>query len=85
MTITGLTSFEVLSKLQKSLTAVSGVKDLYLRSYDQTSGVAVLDILADQVSPQELADEAVKIGGADWSIFQVSGRSIQLSATQAGH
>ena len=85
MTITGLTSFETLSKLQKSLSGVAGVKDLYLRSYDQTSGVAVLDILADQISPQELADEAVKIGGADWSIFQVAGRSVQLSATQAGH
>ncbi len=85
LTITGLKSFAALSAFEKSLTGVPGVKDLYLRSYDQTGGVAVLDIMADQLSPQELADQAVKIGGSDWSIFQVAGRSIQLSASQAGH
>lgn len=85
LTVTGLKSFEGLSKFQKGLLGVTGVKDLYLRSYDQEAGVAVLDVLADQVSPQELADQAVRIGGADWSIFSVAGRSIQLSASQAGH
>jgi hypothetical protein len=85
MTVTGLKSFETLSKLQKDLLGTPGVKDLYLRSFNQDEGVAVLDILADTVSPQELGDAAVKIGGSDWSIFQVSGRSVQLSASQAGH
>ena len=85
LTITGLKSFEALAKLQKGLLGVSGVKDLYTRSYDQESGVAVLDVLADQVSPQEIADHAVQIGGTDWSIFQIAGRSVQLSASQAGH
>jgi len=85
MTITGLKSFETLSAFEKSLSGVAGVKDLYLRSYDQSGGVAVLDVMADDVSPQDLADQSVKAGGADWSIFQVSGRSIQLSASQAGH
>jgi len=85
VTITGLKSFEVLSNFQKSLIGVPGVKDLYLRSYDQTAGVAVLDVLTDHISPQELADQCVKIGGSDWSTFQVAGRSVQLSASQAGH
>ena len=85
LTVTGLKSFEQLSALEKALEARAGVKDLYLRSFDQESAVAVLDILADDVSPQELADEGVKAGGPDWSVFQVSGRSVQLSASQAGH
>lgn len=84
MTISGLKSFSVLSQLEKSLMGVPGVKDLYLRSYSQESGVAVLDVMADQVSPQELADHAIKIGGSDWSIYQVSGRMVQLNASQAG-
>lgn len=84
LTITGLKSFEALSKLQKGLLAVPGVNDLYLRSYNQEAGVAVLDVLADQASPQEIADHAVQIGGSDWSIFQVAGRSVQLSASLAG-
>ncbi len=85
LTITGLKSFKVLADFQKSLLGVPGVKDLYLRSYDQDAGVAVLDVMADQMSPQELADQAVKSGGSAWSIFQVAGRSVQLSASQAGH
>ena len=85
LTISGLKSFTVLSNFQKSLLGVPGVKDLYLRSYNQESGLAVLDIMTDQLSAQELADQGVRIGGADWSIFQVAGKSIQLSATQAGH
>jgi hypothetical protein len=85
LTISGLKSFEVLSKFEKSLTSEPGVNDLFLRSYSQDSGVAVLDVLLDQISPQELADRAVKIGGADWSVFQVAGRAVQLSASQAGH
>lgn len=84
LSISGLKSFTALSKLQKSLVAMPGVKDLYLRSFNQESGVAVLDVMADQVSPQELADQAIKVGGSDWSIYQVSGRSVQLNASQAG-
>ena len=83
--IAGLKSFETLAKFQKALTGVPGVKDQYLRSYDQTAGVAVLDVMADHISPQDLADQALKIGGPDWSIFSVAGRSVQLSASQAGH
>ena len=84
LTISGLKSFESLSSFEKSLSAEPGVKDLFLRSYSQDSGVAVLDVLIDQISPQELADRSVKIGGAAWSVFQVAGRSVQLSASQAG-
>jgi hypothetical protein len=84
LTLSGLKSFEALSSFQKSLTSEAGVKDLFLRSYAQDSGVAVLDVLIDQISPQELADRSVKIGGPAWSVFQVSGRSVQLSASQAG-
>ncbi len=84
ITVTGLKSFSVLSQFEKSLLAVPGVKDLYLRSYSQESGVAVLDVMADQISPQELADHAVKSGGPDWSVYQVTGRAIQLNASQAG-
>lgn len=84
VTINGLTSFAALSKLQAGLLKVNGVRDLYLRSYNQTDGIAVLDVLIDQIDPQTLADEAVRIGGPAWSVFQVSGRSIHLSASQAG-
>jgi len=84
LTVSGLKSFEDLANFQKSLTSEAGVKDLFLRSYSQDSGVAVLDVLIDQISPQELADRSVKIGGPTWSVFQVSGRSVQLSASQAG-
>ncbi len=85
LSISGLKSFQALSDFEKALSAKPGVKDLYLRSYDQTGGVAVFDVLADQMSPQELADQAVRLGGPDWSIFQVGGRSVQLSASLAGH
>ena len=85
LTISGLKSFDVLSKFQASLTSEPGVKDLFLRSYSQDSGVAVLDVLIDQISPQELADRCVKIGGPEWSVFQVAGRAVQLSASLAGH
>lgn len=84
MTISGLTSFEALSNFQKGLAKTNGVRDLYLRSFEQEKGVAVLDILTDQITPQELADQSVRLGGSAWSVFQVTGRSIQLSASQAG-
>jgi len=84
LTLSGLKSFEVLSAFEKSLTSEPGVKDVFLRSYSQESGVANLDVLIDQVSPQEFADRCVKIGGADWSVAQVSGHSVQLSTSQAG-
>lgn len=84
VTITGLTSFEALSQYQKALSGMQGVKDHYLRSYNQSTGVAVLDVLADNISPQDLADRSVKAGGSAWSVFQVAGRTIQLSASQAG-
>jgi hypothetical protein len=84
LTLSGLKSFEKLSSFEKSLSAEPGVKDFFLRSYSQGSGVAVLDVLIDAIGPQELANRAVKIGGSDWSVFQVSGRSVQLSASQAG-
>ena len=84
LTLSGLKSFESLSSFEKSLSAEPGVKDFFLRSYSQDSGVAALDVLIDQIGPQELADRTVKIAGAGWSVFQVSGRSVQLSASQAG-
>ena len=84
ITLNGLKSFEVLNKFQKSLAAEAGVKDLYLRSYDQETGVASLDVLVDQVSPQDLAERAAKIGGAEWAVQQVSGRSVQISTSLAG-
>ncbi len=84
LSVSGLKSFSILSQLLKSLVAVPGVKDLYLRSFNQEAGVAVVDVMADTISPQELADQAVRIGGADWSIYQVTGRKVQLNASQAG-
>ena len=38
LTLLGLKSFEVLAKFQKSLAAEPGVKDLFLRSYNQEDG-----------------------------------------------
>jgi hypothetical protein len=84
LTISGLTSFDMLGSFQKSLMGVPGVKDEFLRSFSQQSGVAELDVSIDQISPQDLADACVKIGGSAWSVFQVTGRSVQLSASQAG-
>lgn len=84
LTINGLTSFEALAKFQKALLSQPGVKDQFLRSFSQSSGVAELDVQTQGISPQELADQCVKIGGETWSVYQVSGRSIQLSATPAG-
>ena len=45
---------------------------------------SLIDVLVGQISPQDLADRSVKIGGPEWSVYQVSGRSVQLSASQAG-
>lgn len=84
ITLNGLKSFDVLNKFQKSLAAEAGVKDFYLRSFNQETGVASLDVLVDQVSPQDLAERAAKIGGPEWSVQQVSGRSIQISTSLAG-
>ncbi len=84
MKINGLTSFEKLSDLQKGLAGKAGVKDVYLRSFKQSNGEADLEFHIDGISPQELAAEAVRIGGAGWSIYQVEGRAIQLSASPAG-
>jgi len=84
MTIIGLKSFEALGKLQKSLTSEPGVKDLFLRSYNQEEGLASIDILVDRLAPQDLAERAVRIGGSDWSVVQVHGRTVQLSASLAG-
>ncbi|HVO32920.1 MAG TPA: hypothetical protein VMU17_03335, partial [Elusimicrobiota bacterium] len=84
LTISGITSFDVLSRFEKSLDGQAGVKDLFLRSFSQSTGVAVLDVLIDQISPQELADRCVQLGGPAWSVYQVTGRSVQLSASLAG-
>jgi len=82
--VNGLTSFEKLSALQKGLATLAGVKDLYLRSFIQSSGEANLELHIDGISPQDVADQSVKIGGSGWSIYQVEGRVIQLSASPAG-
>jgi len=84
ITLVGLKSFEALSKFQKGLASAPGVKDLFLRSYNQETGVASIDVLTDQITPQELAERGAKIGGSDWSVLQVSGRSVQLSTSLAG-
>ena len=84
VTINGVTSFETLGDFQKSLVSRKGVKDQFLRSFSQASGTAVLDVHLEGISPQELADQCVKTGGPTWSIYQVAGRSIQLSASPAG-
>ena len=82
--VSGITSFEKLSALQKGLESFAGVKDVYLRSFVQTSAEANLELHIDGISPQDVADQSIKIGGSDWSIYQVEGRAIQVSATQAG-
>lgn len=84
LTVTGITSFEELSNLQKKLPAANGVKDLYLRSFNQEEGIAVLDLSVDQVSTQEIADEAVRIGGSSWTVLQILGRSARVNASAAG-
>lgn len=84
VTINGITSFETLSKFQKSLSTQRGVKDQYLRSYSQEAGVANLDVLTDQLGPQELADVCVRLGGSAWSVYQVMGRTVQISASLSG-
>ena len=83
VTITGLKSFEVLSALQKGLAKQTGISDLFLRSYAQENGIAVLSVYSD-LSAQEVADSCVRIGGDAWSVYKVTGRSVQLSATLAG-
>jgi hypothetical protein len=82
--IIGLTSFEKLGSLQKALSSKAGVKDVYLRSFNQAGGEANLELHIDGISPQDVAALAVKNGGEGWSIYQVEGRSIQLSASPAG-
>jgi hypothetical protein len=84
ITLLGLKSFELLAKLQKSLATEPGVKDLFLRSYNQEEGVATLDVLVDQLTPQELADRCVKIGGEEWSVSQMSGRTVQIATSPGG-
>ena len=84
VTITGLKSFQVLSDFQKGIATQAGVKDVYLRSFSQESGVASLDVLLDQINPQDLGDLCVKVGGPTWSVYQVTGRTVDISASQAG-
>ncbi len=84
VTITGITSFEALAKLQTELPKQSGVRDSFLRSFSQSTGIAVLDVQTNGISPQSIAETAVKIGGSTWSIYQVVGYSVQLSASLAG-
>jgi hypothetical protein len=84
MKITGLTAFDKLGAFQKSLAAQAGVKDVYLRSFTQSTGEADLELHIDGISPQDLAGQSVRIGGSGWSIYQVEGRLIQLSASPAG-
>lgn len=85
ITISGVTSFDTLGNFEKALSSQPDVKDLYLRSFTQESGVATLEAHTQGISPQDLAERCVKLGGSTWSVYQVSGRSIQLSASQAGH
>jgi hypothetical protein len=84
MKVVGLTSYEKLAQLQKTLQSLKGVKNVYLRSYKQSSGDADLELHLDGISPQEVASESIKAGGVGWSVFQVDGRSIQISASPAG-
>jgi len=83
ITINGIKSFDALSQFQKNVLGIPGVKDLSLRSFSQENGVAEIEVQTG-VSPQELAEQAVKKAGDSWSVYQVSGHSIQLSASQAG-
>lgn len=84
VTVVGLTSFEELSKFQKGLAGAAGVKDLFLRSFNQEEKVAALDVLIDQLSAQDLADQAARIGGPSWTVLQVVGRTVRLNASPAG-
>jgi hypothetical protein len=84
ITLQGLKSFEMLSNFEKKMSSEPSVKDLYLRSYNQENGVALVDVLVDQISVQELSDRVLKIGGPEWTLLQVSGRSIQVSTSPAG-
>ncbi|OGR93355.1 MAG: hypothetical protein A2992_06110 [Elusimicrobia bacterium RIFCSPLOWO2_01_FULL_59_12] len=84
MKITGLTSFEKLSEVLTALSALSGVKDVFMRSFNQSGGEAHLEFHIDGISSQEVAGQIVKTGGTGWSIYQVEGRTIQLSASPAG-
>lgn len=84
LTLLGLKSFEALSNFQKGLTSEPGVKDLYLRSYNQETGTANIDVLVDQLSPQELGERAAKRGGPEWSVVEVAGRNVQISTSLAG-
>jgi len=84
LTITGLTSFEELSNLQKKLATASGIKDLFLRSFNQEEGIAMLDLTVDQLSAQDVADQAARIGGPSWTVIQLSGRSARINASAAG-
>lgn len=84
MKIVGIKSFEKVSMVQKTLGSMQGVKDVFLRSFSQVDGEANLEFHVDGVSPQEAAALVVKTGGSDWSIYQVEGRTIQLSASPAG-
>ena len=85
VTINGITSFAVLAHLQTELPKVTGVRDVFMRSFDQSQGMAVLDVQVTAIGPQALAEAAVKIGGDTWSVYQVAGYSVQLSASLAGH
>ncbi len=84
MKITGIKSFEKLATVQTTLSSMQGVKDVFLRSFSQADGDANLEFHVDGVSPQEAAAQVVKAGGSDWSIYQVEGRTIQLTASPAG-
>jgi hypothetical protein len=82
--ITGLTSFEKLRDVQKALEGMAGVKDIYLRSFNQSAAEANIDARIDGVSPQDVANQIVKAGGAGWSIYSVEGKLLQISASPAG-
>jgi len=84
LTIVGLTSFDVLGDLQKKLLGSPGIKDLYLRSFNQENGVAELNLMVDQISPQDVADLTTRLGGTAWTVIQISGRDIRINASAAG-
>lgn len=84
LTINGITSFEELGKFRKGLSTLHGVKDEFLRSFTQETAIAIFDVMTDQISPQDLADECTRIGGPAWTVISISGHSVQLSASAAG-
>jgi hypothetical protein len=84
LTLNGVASFDALAQFEKVLTRVPGVKDHYLRSYSQGTGIAVIDALTDKPSPQELAQNILTYAAPGWTIGQVVGRSVQMSAPPAG-